>query len=256
MMVIETVRAIRLLGHSRQGQTLPLLLECDSKDGPVVYQTKITGRRSGLSHRELCRELVGTLTAAHCDLQVAQPAVVLLSHPVVEQIERNYEFGITSEVAVGFVWKQDLVPYIPIIDRVRVPREVQVKLLGLDLALANGDRSVVNPNVAWLNRELFVFDFEHCLELPNASLEDRLESHLSLLVGLMEGHLFKVETSYGLIKRCLKAFVVSSDVLYTEARTLNLPTELSGEWSAISGYLEYLEFNHPAVVEALVGLVL
>ena len=243
-MQIETVRAVRLLGHCRQGQTLPLYLECETGEGTKVFQTKIAGKRSGLGNRELCIELLGTSIAGKLRIQVARPSVVVLSDRLMEHIERDYQFQVSSEFAVGFEWKEDLIPFIPVVDTPRMSILARARLFALDLYLANGDRSVANPNVAWVGKELFVFDFEHCLELAGNSLETRFQSHVEVLSLLADVHLFKDEVkvlpsgTYGYTSSLLL-----EDLSVFWQIGMDLTKDLRVEWDSLIDYLSYLKMH-------------
>ena len=87
---MDAYAAWELRGHCAQGQTLPLYLACRTGSGEVVYQTKLAGRRSGLSARELGVELLGTTIAHDVGLHVARPALINLPLRIVEAVEREY----------------------------------------------------------------------------------------------------------------------------------------------------------------------
>ncbi len=182
--------ANELRGHSAQGQTVPLYLACRVGSGEVVYQTKLAGRRSGLSPRELGVELLGTTIAHDAGLHVARPAMITLTPKIVREVEAGYAFDIEDATAFGVVWKPSLTPFLPEIEVARLDENECATLLALDLLLTNGDRTEPNPNVCWEDERLLVFDFEHCLELPRLDPDRRLALHLESLEPLWETHLF------------------------------------------------------------------
>ena len=175
---MDAFAAVELRGHCAQGQTLPLYLSCRVDGEEVVYQTKIAGRRSGLSSRELAVELLGTTLAHEAGLHVARPALVSLTPLVRDAVEEEYAFGVADDTAFGVVWKPDLTPFLPRLELSDLDPTTCATLLAIDLVLTNGDRTEPNPNVCWEGERLLVFDFEHCLELPKVQYAVRFERHV------------------------------------------------------------------------------
>lgn len=187
---MDAFAATALKGHSPQGQTVPLYLACRVGGEEVVYQTKLAGRRSGLSARELGVELLGTTLAHDVGLHVARPALVNLPPGIRQVVESEYRFGVEDDTAFGTVWKAGLTPFLPDVELDQLSESESARLVALDLLLSNGDRTEPNPNVCWDGNRLLVFDFEHCLELPRLPFARRRERHLESLGPTLESHLF------------------------------------------------------------------
>ena len=236
-----------LRGHSAQGQTVPLYLACRVDGAETMYQTKLAGRRSGLSSRELGVELLGTTVAHNAGLHVARPALVNLPPPLVAEIERAYAFGVADTTAFGVVWKAELTPFLPEVEVARLDEEVCATLLALDLLLTNGDRTEPNPNVCWEGDRLLVFDFEHCLELPKGDFERRLALHLETLAPTLATHLVAPRVTRESLASGLERVF---EGLALEALTRDgfaLPRSWSAEWMDNVAYLGYI-WSEPAAL--------
>lgn len=230
-----------LRGHSAQGQTVPLYLACRAGGEEVVYQTKLAGRRSGLSTRELGVELLGTTIAHDLGLHVARPAMITLTAEIVEAVEREYRFGVEDATAFGVVWKAGLTPFLPDVEIARLGEEECATLLALDLILTNGDRTEPNPNVCWEAERLLVFDFEHCLELPKGDLERRLAVHLETLAPTFETHLVASRVGMETLRRAVANVLDALAVEALRRDAFSLPLSWFGEFLDNVEYLRYIK---------------
>jgi hypothetical protein len=238
---LDAFVARELRGHSAQGQTVPLYLSCWVGRDEIVYQSKLAGKRSGLSPRELGVELLSTTIAHDVGLHVARPAMVSLTPKVLAEVEREYRFGIADATAFGVVWKAGLTPFLPEIELERISDEERATLLALDLILTNGDRTEPNPNVCWEGDRLLVFDFEHCLELPRLSFERRLQVHLESLQPLYETHLAAKRVGLSLLRRATENVLDGLAVEALERDGFALPLSWYEAWSDNVEYLGYIK---------------
>jgi hypothetical protein len=220
---------------------VPLYLLCWVGRDEVVYQSKLAGRRSGLSPRELGVELLSTTIAHYAGLNVARPAMVTLTPGVMADVEREYRFEIHDATAFGVVWKAGLTPFLPEIELDQLSDEECATLLALDLVLTNGDRTGPNPNVCWEGDRLLVFDFEHCLELPLVSFEQRLELHLQSLQPLYETHLVSPRVSLASLRRATENVLDAVAVEALERDGFALPLSWYESWFENVEYLGYIK---------------
>lgn len=242
----EPLIAVELLGHSPQGQTIPLYLRCSGKGASQIYQCKIASRRTNLHPIELATEFVGNRMATRIGLAAAEPRVVHLSNEVQAAIEARYAFGVTDPLAVGMRWQESLIPFIPRVHRNRIRPEDAAKLVALDILLANGDRTDLNPNLAWRGSELFVFDFEHCLELPGLETRAICQAHRDLLQNLLASHVL-AHRFPDLREAVLGHLDASSRWLETE-----VPPVWTSNFGSRSRYLEYLKAE-PSQLRTAIG---
>ncbi len=238
---MDFVTALELRGHCAQGQTVPLYLSCRVGTQEAVYQTKLSGKRSGLSARELGVELMGTILGREFGLHVARPALVVLPPSILEEIEGEYAFGVNDRSAFGSLWKAETTPFVPEVEIERLDETMCARLMALDLVLTNGDRTEPNPNVCWDDEGLLVFDFEHCLELPRTSHARRLALHLESLDPLYETHLVCPRVSAATLRRETANFLASLNVERLERVSFALPHSWQEVWCDNVGYLRYIK---------------
>jgi|GEM_PF-2770745 len=256
-LVIKHVEAVRLLDHSAQGQTVPLILDCVDPTGEQrIFQVKLSSKRSGLSARELCCEMVCTELSESLSFNVARPAWVSLGKDIIERIEYQYGFEITESIAAGVSRVSQLRPFLIGADDLlnhlaegSGMAETAARLLALDLIFANGDRTPANPNLAFKRDELFIFDFEHCLELPRRSYETAFDVHMEQISVLQRGHVFA-----SAIRRERLLFAMSHvtnrlPVLIEQIRIAGRrPNQFHNEWSWILDYLDYLAAHRDVIL--------
>ena len=233
--------ANELRGHCAQGQTVPLYLACRVGKREVVYQTKLAGRRSGLSARELGVELLGTTIAHDVGLRVARPAMVTLTPAILEAVEREYRFGVSDATAFGTVWKAGLTPFLPDVEAGRLGEEECATLLALDLLLTNGDRTEPNPNVCWEGERLLVFDFEHCLELPRLAFEGRSTLHLETLRPTWESHVLRPWVRPDALRRAATDVLARISIEAFRRDGFAMPHSWHGAWMDNVEYLGYIK---------------
>lgn len=209
--------------------------------GEGVYQTKVAGRRSGLSPRELAMEMLGTTIAHDAGLWVARPALVNLPFPVWEAIERQYEFEVTDGTAFGVVWKSDLTPFVPEVEPERLTTPECAMLLAVDLLLANGDRTEANPNVCWEGDRLLTFDFEHCLELPGRHRERRQAIHFETMAPLRAMHLISSRVEGPALRRAAERLLQGLAIDAFRRDAYSLPSSWHEPWLDIVEYLGYIK---------------
>ena len=234
-----------LRGHSAQGQTVPLYLACRVDGAETMYQTKLAGRRSGLSSRELGVELLGTTVAHNAGLHVARPALVNLPWALLEEIEAEYAFGVADTTAFGVVWKAGLTPFLPEVEVGRLGEAECATLLALDLLLTNGDRTDPNPNVCWEGDRLLVFDFEHCLELPKGDPGRRRAVHLETLAPTLATHLVAPRVGRAALRQGLEAVLDGLAIDALRRDGFALPRSWNEEWMDNVEYLGYIS-SQPA----------
>lgn len=253
---MDAYAARELRGHCAQGQTLPLYLACRVGAASVVYQTKLAGRRSGLSARELCVELLGTTIAHDIGLHVARPAMIALPPALRQAIEDEYAFGVEDATAFGVVWKAGLTPFLPDVETGRLDPGECARLMALDLLLTNGDRTEPNPNVCWEGERLLTFDFEHCLELPRVSFERRLEIHLQTIEPLAATHLVAACVDRSALRRAAANVLDGLAVDAYRRDAFALPLTWADEWLDQVEYLGYIKREPQAFLARLDGLSL
>lgn len=259
--MLPIVEAVELLGHSAQGQTLPLVFDCTSDAGLVeTFQVKVEGKRNGLTKRELACEALGTLCAHEVGLRVSTPAAVRLSSTITADVERRYHMEVTGEFAVGVAWVDLLRPMVLPVDVAskRRGREVPNPALGssasvtlaLDLLLSNSDRTAANPNLAWDGETLFVFDFEHCLELPGRGVDEMLEVHRQLVANLYASHVFGAIVSPLQLQDAIKG---CADRLLGGLKGLGSAVDANPwrpEWQRLLDYIEHVCQHRDVIIEA------
>lgn len=243
--------ANKLRGHCAQGQTLPLYLGCQIGGTEVVYQTKIAGKRSGLSPRELGVEMLSTTIAHDAGLHVARPALVTLPPPIIAQIESEYAFEIHDAIAFGVVWKPWLTPFLPDFELERLSEDECATLLAIDLILTNGDRTEPNPNVCWEGSRLLVFDFEHCLELPRLDYSRRYQLHLDSLKPLFETHLLRERVEIGLLRWAIQNILDRLSVEALRRDAFALSGSWFGAWTDNVEYLGYIKDEPEPLLDRL-----
>lgn len=253
---MDAFAAVDLLGHSAQGQTVPLYLSCRVDGREVVYQTKLAGRRSGLSTRELGVEMFGTTIAHDAGLHVAKPALVTLPVRMLEAVERRYAFGVEDATAFGVAFRSELTPFLPDVELMDVPERERAMLLAIDLLLTNGDRTEPNPNVCWDDHRLLVFDFEHCLELPKGDYARRRERHLESLAPLFETHLMTQSVGPRALCAAVERLLGGLRVDALRRDAFSLPLSWHESWLDNVEYLGYIR-SEPEVylrrIEELIG---
>lgn len=252
---MDAFAAGELRGHCAQGQTLPLYLACRVGSREVVYQTKLAGRRSGLSARELGVELLGTTIAHDVGLHVARPALVSLSPTMVATVEREYTFGVHDATAFGVVWKAGLTPFLPEVELDALSEAECARLMAVDLLLTNGDRTEPNPNVCWEGERLLVFDFEHCLELPRVPYARRLALHLETLGPAIETHLVAPRVGRDALLAALVNVLGALAVDAYRRDAFGLPQSWHEEWLDNVEYLGYTQQNSAAFLERIEALI-
>lgn len=176
-----------VVGISRQGQTLPIFVRTDTGE---IYLAKYASKRSTLSARELSVELLANFLGQQLGLYMASPAVLTFSKPAARQAEALLGTNLDSRFAIGLRYTP-IGPFLVPSDLRNVPAQTKADLLLLDVLLANGDRVPENPNVAWAEGGLLVFDHEHCLEFPTKEFEARLAIHRQLIHVTVSSHLFR-----------------------------------------------------------------
>ena len=248
---MDAYAANELKGHSPQGQTLPLYLSCRVGGGEVVYQTKLAGRRSGLSPRELGMEMLGTTLAHELGLHVARPAMVTLTPGVIESVERTYRFGVEDATAFGAVWKAGLTPFLPDAELASLDEDECAALFALDLILTNGDRTEPNPNVCWEGDRLLVFDFEHCLELPRLPYERRYALHLETLGPAFATHLVAPRVRTRALQSAVANVLDGLNVESLERDAFALSRSWYDEWVDHVGYLGYIKGEPEAFLDRI-----
>ncbi len=248
---MDAYAARKLKGHSPQGQTLPLYLACRVGDADVVYQTKLAGRRSGLSPRELGVEMLGTTLAHEAGLHVARPAMVTLTPTVVEAVEASYDFRVDDATAFGTVWKAGLTPFLADVELGALHEAECAILLALDLILTNGDRTEPNPNVCWDGDRLLVFDFEHCLELPRLSLERRYALHLQTLGPTLATHLVAPRVGKEALQEATLNVLEGLNVESLERDSFALSKAWREEWLENVRYLGYVKSEPEALLDRI-----
>lgn len=251
---MDAFAAGELRGHCAQGQTLPLYLACKVEGEAAVYQTKLAGRRSGLSTRELGVELLGTTLAHDAGLHVARPAMINLPEALLGKIEGEYQFGIEDATAFGVVWKAALTPFLPDVEVARLSVESCATLLAIDLLLTNGDRTEPNPNVCWEGERLLVFDFEHCLELPKGDFDRRLAVHLETLGPTLASHLVTDRVERGTLRRFVEKILdgFAIDALLRDGYAL--PDSWRDDWIDNVEYLGYIRREPEAFLDRIENL--
>lgn len=251
---MDAFAAGELRGHCAQGQTVPLYLACNVEGKTVVYQTKLAGRRSGLSTRELGVELLGTTIAHDAGLHVARPAMITLPAAIIDQIEAEYRFGIEDATAFGVVWKAALTPFLPEVEVGRLSDKECATLLSLDLLLTNGDRTEPNPNVCWEGEGLLVFDFEHCLELPKGDFERRLAVHLETLGPTLASHLVSGRIDGVMLRRTLEDLLERLAVEALSRDGYALSGSWREDWIDNVEYLGYIRRDPEAFLDRIESL--
>lgn len=258
--------AVDLLGHSPQGQTLPLIFECSNSNGHVqTYQAKVASRRNGLSPRELACEMLCTILAEAVGLHVSKPSCIRLPIRIVQEIDERYAMGIAETVGAGVEFFPYLSPFIVPIDIAATSAlwsydlspnswnffPVAGRLLAFDLLVANGDRTAANPNLAWDDDQLFVFDFEHCLEFGRSDYAKMLDVHIELLPNLRDshivGHLVTPETLEAELTICLQRL---EELLRQDDSVDSLPEPWHDPWLWMSGYLRHVWRNRDVIIRA------
>lgn len=239
---------MKLLGNVAQGQTLPLVLLC----GDGEYIVKVASLRNGMTRRELVCELFCTVIAAQLGFQVSTPTLIELPKQVVIEIEDAYSMGLLDLTCVGLKWVRYLQPLVVATERRQMSDSPSVKgapapsslgacLLALDLVIANGDRTATNPNLAWNDGLPFIFDFEHCLELPGTKPAHMLEIHAELIPNLRESHIFSRFVSRESLQRhlcwCLEEIAAYCPTLHGIS---GLPQDFQSEWKRLLDYIEYI----------------
>lgn len=250
-------RAVSLLGNVAQGQTVPLVLLC----GEQEFIAKVASLRNGLTRRELVCELFCTLIAAHLGFQVSEPALIDLPREVVIDIENAYSMALLETTCVGTRWIWYVQPLIVAEERRRMSESPAPSssplnssfgacLLALDLIVANGDRTAANPNLAWNDGLPFVFDFEHCLELPSTKPASMLHIHAELLPNLRESHIFGNFVSLEDLRRhlywCLEGIVSYCPTLRSISE---LPHHFEDDWERLLDYIEYIVTRSDVILE-------
>ena len=247
--------AHELRGHCAQGQTVPLYLACPVEGREVVYLTKLAGRRSGLSTRELGVELLGTTLAHDAGLHVARPAMITLTGRIMDAVEEQYRFGVEDATAFGVVWKGGLTPYLPEVEADRLGETERATLLALDLVLTNGDRTEPNPNVCWDGSRLLVFDFEHCLELPRGDFARRSELHLETLEPLYATHMLSGRVGRRALREAMANVLGGIAVEALRRDGFALPDAWRDEWIDNVEYLGYIQSEPRAFLDRIERLV-
>ena len=253
---MDAFAANALRGHCAQGQTVPLYLACRVGSHDVVYQTKLAGRRSGLSARELGVEMLGTTIAHDAGLHVARPAMIALPPILIEAVEREYRFGIEDATAFGVVWKPGLTPFLPDVELRDLDEAECARLLAIDLLLTNGDRTEPNPNVCWEGDRLLVFDFEHCLELPRVGHARRRELHLEILEPTLASHLVAPRVGRTALADAAANLLETLAVDAYRRDAFSLPVSWHGEWLDNVEYLASIRHNPRAFLDSLQRLPL
>lgn len=233
--------ATQLVGHSAQGQTVPLYLRCLRYGESIEVIAKLAGKRSNLRAPELVREFLGNALAQAVGLHVSPAYVVELPPDILADVEEKYAFGCEDGHAFGSLWAQEAVPYAPGTDHAYVPRATRARLLALDLVLLNGDRTPPNPNVLWDDGEFMVFDFEHALELPNLPHPERFARHLEALVPILESHLMRPHVREADLERALVA--LAHALISPLPKPENLPEAWESFWRDMTSYGGYIGAN-------------
>jgi hypothetical protein len=254
--VIERLQAIQLLGHSAQGQTLPLIMECRGGAGDLVTcQIKVASRRNGLATENLVCETLCTWLASQAGLHSAAPVIVDLTAGVAAQIESTYDMGIIDRTAAG-------ARYIEYLEPVRGLAsgwpfnlhqiEGYADLMAFDLLVANSDRTSLNPNLAWDLGKLLVFDFEHCLELPGNDHGTMFRHHLAGIELLREMHICDPSIDPGSLSRAISQCSHRLIAVAEATKALEgVPEPWVGHWRRLAGYIEYVARKVDVIIDAV-----
>lgn len=243
--------ASKLRGHCAQGQTLPLYLGCRVDGEEIVYQSKVAGRRSGLSPRELGVEMLSTTIAHDAGLHVARPALITLTQAMIDSIEAEYAFGVQDAIAFGSIWKPWLTPFLPDFEVDRLSEDECATLLAIDLILTNGDRTEPNPNICWEGSRLLVFDFEHCLELPRLDYGRRYALHLESLQPLFDTHVVANRVEIGLLRWAVQNVLDNLAVEALRRDAFALSGSWFGAWTDNVEYLGYIKDEQEPLMERI-----
>lgn len=224
-----------VVGISRQGQTLPIFVRTDTGD---IYLAKYASKRSTLSARELSVELLANFLGQLMGLFMASPVVLSFSAAAARQAETLLGTTLDSPFAIGLRYTP-IGPFLVPSDLRNVTAQTKGDLLLLDVLLANGDRVPENPNVAWADGGLLVFDHEHCLEFPTKDFEGRFSIHRQLVHVTASSHLFREAAGPEFSSRGRQR-LKCLDFAALEEPKGNLPDEWLGTYCLELDYLRYV----------------
>lgn len=238
--------AENITGICRQGQTLPVYAQVS--DGRT-FLVKHASKRSTLGAQELAIELLVNWIAQSMSLVVAAPALIALSDNAVAQLEGLLDTEVIDRYAVGLQYTE-IRPYLVPGDRSSVSNLLACDVAALDLLVANGDRVPENPNVAWSESGLMVFDHEHCLEFPTSPVSERFELHRDLLEVTLSSHLFR-DVSRDILRGRLLAHIGKLNLETILRSSADLQTSWTATLTSEIKNLAYIQENADAFVEVL-----
>lgn len=149
-----------------KSRTRPLVLWCEREnDAGALVSRRFLVKSPGhpeILESNLFAELLGNLLAREFGIATPEPALMVLSEPLVQAIQPSLPHEIQLRVGFG-VGCEYLSPIKPLLSDWKIPPPLlpqATMIYALDLLTANPDRRIGNPNCALWNQQLLAYDFE------------------------------------------------------------------------------------------------
>lgn len=219
---------IEILGASRQGQSLPMLMRCYAPERARIdpYFVKVASKRTSQPPEVLATEYLSMLVCNQLGLSILDPFVVHLTSDITADLARVYGLEPEDTFAFALDYVENLTVFNARKHFDRIAAKVRARILVLDVMLSNGDRVPENPNLAWEGTDLFVFDFGACCNFRPMAVDNDFENNFQSGLTILKSHvLFEpklkahISSEFNWILRA-----VDSDALARQSR------HLPGSW--------------------------
>jgi hypothetical protein len=165
MINIPYLDAVTFLKMIESGRTNPCVFICEDKSGNTAgeYVVKLRGSRE-IRENSFVFELYASFLGKYFELNVPDPAIVSIQSEFFDSIENlkikeliqnsdGLNFG-SKYLSGGFtIWPMDMEVPADLLDK-------SFKIFVYDMVIQNPDRKVINPNILWKGRNIYIIDHE------------------------------------------------------------------------------------------------
>jgi len=174
--------AEKIITAFRSGSSLPVLAETDTGVRCVI---KWNGAGDGVTAHAV--DWIALRCAQQCGIRVPQPHRIAVTSDLIdpeEDPEINELVVRSIGINLGIEYFETIVPYTSAAAD-RVPDAAKHRIYCYDVLMLNMDRIDVNPNMIFVNDELYCLDFSAAMELKMA----------------VDGSVFSEQTFFPLLRR-------------------------------------------------------
>ena len=233
--------AILINGQSRQGQTLPFHMWCFESEASRAggFLVKVASKRTHQTPEVLATEYMCTVLARAAGLHALSPKIVQLPEEIRDQLDQDYKLPAEDEHVFALPVCNSLRAFESLRHPDLVDSKIRAKLIALDTLLSNGDRVPENPNLAWDQDQLLVFDFGMCCALRASASDKEFLEHFCSGVAILKSHALYSSLLKAQVSKALSDLLVPKNRVALERVVGDLPANWHPQAVKIVEYIGY-----------------